>query len=323
MNKKTSLRLLIISYLISIIISFPAFALEFDTSIDDEIRRNYNPDKIEEDMQLPSLPKILKENANTNSQNSVAPITNIKPVVKQNPVANATTIPKSEKQEPVPIQAEAEAPALQKAVDIKAKASISAKSKTSYISLKKGTKIRVVLEKTISDRTPKGSKLIFVSRYPVTTTYFTIPMGTVFKGVVVDSHKPQLSANGGLIKININSMVLNGEIVPIEAYVTKANYKHVFFNNIKGKHKYLSSVGKSTRPGRHFFRKMFIVTTSLAQDGSSIIVAPFSFACGLVALCGNVIVSPITALLYKGTAISLPQNSNFEIKLSKDTFIYN
>lgn len=34
----------------------PAFALELDTSVDDEIRRNYNPSKLEQT--LPALPKV-------------------------------------------------------------------------------------------------------------------------------------------------------------------------------------------------------------------------------------------------------------------------
>ncbi len=39
-----------------LICALPAFALELDTSVDDEIRRNYNPSKLEQT--LPALPKV-------------------------------------------------------------------------------------------------------------------------------------------------------------------------------------------------------------------------------------------------------------------------
>ena len=47
----------------------PAFALfEIDTSIDDEIRKKYDTDKIERDYGLPPLPENLKQEINTTNQ---------------------------------------------------------------------------------------------------------------------------------------------------------------------------------------------------------------------------------------------------------------
>lgn len=275
--KKFIILLLIISFL-----GAPVLALELDTSIDDDIRRNYNPSKIDQDNPLPALPKVLIE------PDYVAP----KQIVVSK--AQAKSIPSSLKT-----------------------------PKETYIVLKKGTKIKVRLQSAISDRTKKGTQIAFVSEYPVTTTYFTIPMGTVFKGEIVNSHKPQLSGNGGLVVVKIKSAVINDSIQPINAKVTKANSKKIFLNNIKGKRKYVSSMLKSTRPGRHFFRKMLGVTRNLAFDGSSIILTPFSLAAGVVALGGNVLVSPALAMFYKGSSLSIPADSRFEIKLVEDVFIYN
>ena len=269
----------------------PIFALELDTSIDDEIRKNYNPSKIEDDMVLPPLPKI-RDNMD------IKPTKPIPQTKKQNnPVAQTNSL-----QYVKPT-----------------KNSL----KESYITLKKGTKIRVKLQNNISDCTKKGTKIKFISEYPVSTTYFTIPMGTVFYGEIMESHKPQLTGNGGLIVINISSIILNNEIQPINAFVTKANRKNIFLNNIKGKRKYISSMVKSTKNGRHFFGKMMRVSGNLATDGSSIVVAPFSFLLGVITVSGNILISPALAVFYKGGSISIPAGTVFEIKLAQDSFIYN
>ena len=270
------------------LLSMPVLALGFDTSLDDEVRKNYNPSKIEADMALPALPKILNEKTPQN----------INEIKTQTP--DLKLIPKPQIQ--------------QKSIKLSAE---------SYATLKQGTTIKVRLQNNISDKSKKGTKVSFISKYPVSTTYFTIPMGTVFKGEIINSHKPQFSGNGGLIVINIDSAILNGEVQPINAYVTKANSKKIFFNNIKGKRKYTSSMLHSIKPGYHFFQKMLKVSAYLANDGSSIIIAPFSLAAGFITLTGNVFASPVIAIFYKGGSISINEGSDFEIKLLQNVFIYN
>lgn len=44
-------------------LSVPVMALELDTSVDDEIRRNYNPSKLEQT--LPALPKVAPNQPST------------------------------------------------------------------------------------------------------------------------------------------------------------------------------------------------------------------------------------------------------------------
>lgn len=257
----------------------PVFALQLDTSIDDEIRKNYNPSKLEEDVGLPALPKSLDEN------NAQTIRVNLPQYSQQ--YTNFT------------------------------------KAEQNYIFLRKGTRIRLKLLNGVSDRSPKGTKLTFVSTYPVSTTYFTIPRGTMFKGYVLRAHGPQLSGNGGSIVININAMVLNGEVQPINTSVTEANSKMIFINNIKGKRKYIESVFKSMKPGYHFLKKMIGLTGRLANDGSSIILTPFSLAAGAIGLGGNILISPALALLYNGNSVYIKEGSEIEVKLLQNVFIYN
>lgn len=273
----------------------PVLALELDTSLDDEVRKNYNPNKIEQDYKLPQLPKIQEEPA-------------VKPIsytAKPPTTTSATTAPQLK-----PITGSIKKPAARH-------------SDENYAILKQGTKIRVRSLSRISDRSRRGTKVSFVSEYPVSTTYFTIPMGTTFKGEIVRSHKPQFGANGGLIVIKIDSVVLRGQTQPFNAKITKADSKKIFFNNIKGKRKYTASMLKSMRPGVGFFKKMWRTTTYLAGDGTSILVSPFSLAIGCFGLGGNVMVSPALAMFHKGGSISIPEGSDFEIKLMQDVFIYN
>lgn len=270
----------------------PVLALEFDTSLDDEVRKNYNPNKIEQDYKLPTLPRIQEEPA-------IKPVSSVLKTSTTASTQQLKPILGSIKKQPVKLSAE------------------------NYATLKQGTRIKVRSLSRISDHSRKGTKVAFVSEYPVSTTYFTIPMGTTFKGEIVRSHKPQFGGNGGLIVIKIDSVILWGETQPINAKITKADSKRIFFNNIKGKRKYTASMFKSMRPGLGFFRKMWKTTTYLAGDGSSILVSPFSLAIGCLGLGGNAMVSPALAMFHKGGSISIPEGSNFEIKLIQDVFIYN
>lgn len=286
----------IICFLLFTLIYSPVFALEFDTSLDDEIRKNYDPTKIEKDMELPALPKIINEKSvqtiNNNTKTNKTSTANLKPISQIKPQTK---------------------PLMQ---------SISL-SQGSYATLKHGTVFRVKSLNNISDSSPRGYQVAFISKYPVSTTYYTIPVGSILKGEIIKSHRPQLSGNGGLIVVRINSLIINNEIHPIEAFVSEANNKNIFFNNIKGKRKYISSVFKSTKPGCHFFKKMISVTESLAKDGSSIILTPFSIGAGAIALSGNIFVSPVLGLFYKGDSIHIKEGSEFKIKLAQDVFIYN
>lgn len=268
----------------------PVFSMDLDTSVDDNIRRNYNPDKLEEDMNLPALPRVLNGN------------------VKQSKPPASTEIN--------------ELPQIQKSQITTQNANSHTEQKYCAI-IRKGTKIKVRSLNNISDHSKKGYRVSFVSLYPVSTTYLTIPSGTVFRGEVVKTHRPELSANGGLIILKINSMTLNNEVQPIEAHVTKADNKLVFFNNIKGRRKFFNSMVQSTKNGRHFFTKMMRVTGNLATDGSSIFVAPFSIALGVLTLGANILISPALALLHKGGPISINAGSEFELKLIQDLYIYN
>lgn len=262
-------------------------ALELDTSVDDEIRKKYNPSKLEQDMALPALPKILNESnnyKNVNSSNNV---------VKTPAVSNAT-LPRV----------------------------TYTKASQSVMRLKKGTRIKLRLMNNVSDLTQKGAKLSFSSIHPVKTKSFTIPEGTIFKGYVANSHKPQLSGNGGLIVININSMVVNDEVQPINARVVRANSKHIFKNNIKGKRTYMKNVVSMVKPGHRFYLKMLNIAASHMSRTSGFIITPLSLASGVVVLGSDVICSPVVSLFKKGGSISLREGSEIEVKLNQDIFIY-
>lgn len=275
----------------------PVFALELDTSVDDEIRRNYNPSKLEEDMALPALPKILKEDKQS-----------VQPVYK--PISQTASKPVYTNVKPIS--------------QIQYKNSLqSIKEPSHAVLLKQGTKFRLKLATSISDRCRRGSKISFISRYPVTTTYMTIPIGTTFTGEIIEAHKPQLAGNGGLIVMKVNSMILGDGSHPIEAEVTEINSKKVFFNTVKGKRKYVKNMLKSTKPGFYFFRKMLMATANLAQDGTTIMITPFSLLLGFSAVAGNIAASPVLALFYKGDSLYIKEGSDIEIQLTQDVYIYN
>lgn len=281
------------------ILCMPVIALDLDTSVDDEIRRNYDPNKLEKDVlpPLPLLPEILKHES-----------------------PQAKTITTGKKEAAVPVTQQSSTSKVSQPSN-KSKILTPSLAQKNYATLKKGTKFRVKLYTNISDRSPMGAGLTFVNIYPVTTTYFTVPTGAQFKGRVIDSHTPQFAGNGGLIVIQVDKLLLKSGSQNISAYVTKANHKKIFLNNIKGKHTYMKGIANSVKPGSRFFNKMMTLTVSLAKDGVSIILTPFSLASGVLVFGFNAVMSPVFAIFSKGGSISIPAGSDFEIKLLDDCII--
>ena len=197
---------------------------------------------------------------------------------------------------------------------------IEQKSFTTKIT--KGTSFNVINTHDISDWKAKGTTVTFKTKYPITKKKYIIPSGTVFKGEIIEVHQPQLSCNGGLVAIRVRSMLINNQTVPINAYITKANDKLIFFNNIKGERTYLKTVWKKGNPGRSLFNKMLTLTVNFGGDGSTFLLSPFPFSYGTVCFGVNTLISPITAFFEKGKHVSIKSGSAFKIKLSEDAFIY-
>ena len=168
--------------------------------------------------------------------------------------------------------------------------------KNSYV-VPKGKKFKVRLQQTISDKTPEGTRISFVSVYPETSTYITIPSGTIFKGKISDYE--------------------------IDAKVSVANGKRIFLNNIKGKRQYFQSIPKAMKPGNRYFKKMWRVTCNLAKNdsGVEIILTPFSLLTGTVVWAVNFVTSPVLAIFYKGKSITIPKDSPFTIQLREDAIL--
>lgn len=198
--------------------------------------------------------------------------------------------------------------------------SVSSKSTANTYVVPKGKKFKVRLQQSISDKTPQGTRISFISIYPETSTYITIPAGTVFKGKISDTHPPQITGNGGLIVINVDQMVYRGRTYEINAKVSIANDKRIFLNNIKGQRQYFQSIPKALKPGTKYFKKMWKVTCKLAQNdsGVEVILTPFSLLTGTVVYAVNLVTSPVLALFYKGKSITIPKDSPFTIQLRED-----
>ena len=150
-----------------------------------------------------------------------------------------------------------------------------------------------------------------------------MPENPRFVGVISDSHSPQLTGNGGLVVIRIEKVIINGRTQEVSGKVTKANYKRIYFNNIKGKRKYWSNLAKSIAPGKRFNDKMWKSTKKLASEGVTFIFSPFTLASGLIVFGANIVASPVIAIFSKGGSISIPADTAFRIKLTEDVTIYN
>ena len=274
-------------------------AFDLDETIDDEIRKNYNPTKLVDDTGIKkesALDKSLKADDYIKADDnlpSLPNITNYGKSTKTSDVKNSTITAST-------------APINYKAGNIK---------------VRKGTSFNVVSSNSISDWQRKGTGVSFTLKNPAYTKRITIPAGTVFKGEILESHRPQISGNGGLVVIRVYSMIYKGQVVPIKAYITRADDKKIFLNNIKGDRTYLKTMWKKGNWGRTLFNKMLSLTVNLGAEGSTFILSPFPLAYGTICLGANTIISPISAFFSKGGQVSIPAGSDFRIKLLEDMFL--
>lgn len=287
MTKVNNIKNFILLFIVLMQVMLPAFSIELDLSVDEEIKKKYDTSKLEQEV-LPPLPKI-----DANKATSTPSKTNTTTSIPKSTPTYTSTVP-----------------------------TITKVDKKDAIKISKWTKFQTRSNQKISDWSAKGSTVSFTSYAPVYKKYITIPSGTVFKGIVVDSHRPQITGNGGLVEIRLTSMIYKGKTIPINAKITKANTKKIFFNNIKGEHQYWKGVGKQIDKGQNFYQKTRNASSKLANNPIGIIISPIPVIVGWGSYAVCTVASPITGLFSKGGNISIPAGSNFEIKLLDDAYIY-
>ena len=287
--------LIIASLYISSICSGHAF--DIDETVDDEIRKNYNPSQLIQDVGISNSALDKKLDAPT-----------LRPATKDENLPDLPSISNQSKIYNQNVKNDIEIPVTKPYTGGNKK--INAR-----------TSFDVINTNTISDWQRKGTTVKFTLKGNKYGKNYMIPAGTVFIGEIVDSHQPQITCNGGLIAIRINYMIYNNQKVPIIAYVTRANDRKIFFNNIKGERNYLKTMWNKGNWGRTLFNKMLTVSVGLGGESSTLILSPFPFAYGTLCLGTSAITSPICAFFSKGGNISIPANSQLRIKLIDEVMI--
>ena len=266
-------------------------AFELDTSVDEEIRKNYNPSAIEKS--LPALPKTSPTTSSSKQAQPVLP----------------GSLPKTDSS-----KAKIRVKNMQNSY-------ASVIDKSTAIRIKKGTKIKVKSNAYLGDTTRVGATFKFTTLAPVYQRYITIPVGTVFDAIVTDSHTPQITGNGGLLEIAVTGITFQNGKYYANGKITKANHKKVFFNSIKGKHQYWKGVSKQVNRGQNFYNKTQRATNKLAGNPFGKIISPIPIVFGTVVYAFNFVGSPIFAIASKGGRVSIPAGSEFEIKLLEDVYL--
>ena len=281
----------------------PIFAFELDTSVDDEIRKNYNSSKLEDDV-LPALPNVLSNPAQTSKPNYTTPST---------PPKTSTGVPKTN------IDTDYSTPTRRATTKI---TGVNGSDSFTTIKIPKGTKFKVKSQTKLSDWNTAGARATLVSTEPVTKRYITLPIGTTFKAVIEDSHQPNFGGNGGLIKLKADSVIINSNSRSADAKVIKANNKKIFLNNIKGQRGYAKGIANNVNKGKQFYNKSRRTSSKLSSNPFGTIISPIPTIVGAVGYGVNFVASPITALWSKGSHISLPAGTNYTIKLREDIYLY-
>jgi len=188
--------------------------------------------------------------------------------------------------------------------------------------LKHGTKIDLSSKSTISDWLRKGNKVSFSAIHGITTKEGAIiPAGTIFKGTITDSHRPQITGNGGLVELKIDEIYYNGIMSKINSKVSLANSKKVFLSNIKGKRSYWKNYSKAMTPGRKVFGATQSCAAAMAPIPVVNILSIIPLLGGAVVYTVNFVAAPVIAIFSKGGSLSLPAGTHFRIKITEDTEI--
>lgn len=190
-----------------------------------------------------------------------------------------------------------------------------------YVKLPQGTQIRAINSSKITDYMCEGQKLTFLTTQEIYTPYFRIPAKTKLTAEIVDSHRPQMSCNGGLVAFRIVSAQINGYTQPLNAGIIKIKTDRVYFSNLKGNHTYWKTTCKKAKWGQKMFTKWSRTSSRLASKGPAIILSPFPYLGGCVLAAASTVTSPVTALLGKGGSLVVPANTTFTIKLYEDAKI--
>ena len=270
-----------------ILFVLPAQAFELDPSVDEEIRKNYNPSAIED--KLPALPKT---SPNQSSSSYTPPPKNLPSTDNSKITGGVKNLP-----------------------------SYSNVDKSTAIRLKRGTKFRVKSNSYLADTTQVGTRVSFVTIAPVYQKFVTVPAGTTLYGTVIDSHLPQIAGNGGLIEVLVDGVAYKGQNYLSNGKVTKANHKKIFFNNIKGKHQYWKGVSNQVGKGQNFYQKTRRASSKLSNNPITNIISPIPTIFGAGVYFVNLVGSPIIAVGTKGGRISIPAGSEFEFKLRDDVYL--
>jgi len=285
--------------LLNVFLGNQAFALELDLSVDEEIRKNYNPSKLEQ-QNLPPLPKTTGSQSKTITTQPRPAQTTISAPPKTVPSTSEPVIKKVNKNLP---------------------GSTLTKDDFTAIKIKKGTKFRVKSNAIVSDYLHEGSKVSFTSLTPVYQKYITIPAGAVLRASVKDVHQPQMTGNGGLVVLVLESITFNGKTYSAHGKVTKANHKKIFVNNIKGKRQYWKGVANQIDKGENFYKKTRKTSSKLADNPIGVIISPIPTIIGIATYGVNLVLSPVISIAHKGGRISIPAGSEFEFKVQEDVFL--
>lgn len=281
MSKVLNIKNILTFLLIVILGMLPVMSYELDMSVDEEIKKKYDSDKLKYD--LPPLPKTTPTSSPSSVGQSSAPKTT--PVYSVS-VPNVTKVTSKD-----------------------------------GLKIPYGTKFQVHSNQPISDWQRSGTNISFTSYAPVYKGAVSIPSGTKFYGVIEESHRPQKTGNGGLVVIRITRMSYNGRTFSVNAKITKANSKKIFFNNIKGKRQYLKGVANQIDKGEAFYKKSRKTSAKMADNPILVILSPIPTIAGFAGYSVCTILSPLTALTSTGSSLSIPSGSSFEIKLLEAAYV--
>ena len=328
------LRGVIVLFFVQVMFVLPALSLDLDSTVTDSERANYSKSNSQTSQPAQTTQTVKETKPETAATQSQPTIRHDLPTVPKLP-SNAT----SSTVAPINTEYSGKMPnsdALIPCTDIKvsglkvdnkvAKSKTQTKQKVKTPNyqtavLPSGTQIRVINRNKITDYISEGQGVVFLSTQEIKTPYLTIPKNTQFTAKVMDSHRPQMTCNGGLVGLRFVSANINGYNQTIDGGVIRLKTDRIYFSNLKGEHTYKKNVVKKAKWGQNKFKEYAKTSHQLANKGAGVIIAPFPYLGGCVLAGASTISSPVTALLGKGGNLNIPAKTVFTMKIYDDAKI--
>lgn len=190
------------------------------------------------------------------------------------------------------------------------------------LKIEKGRKFVVVSDRNLESTSVSGLPVKFESIQKEYLTFDKEPSKIVFEGKVEKTGKPRLAGKSGTIKIKLEKITIDKITYPVSALISKIDNKAVYFNTLSAAPIYIANLADAASNGTINSDLKDPCINHSCTTGKNY-TRPIIYLTAAALQTADLLLSPLTSLFKKGTSVTIPEKTYFEIKLNKDMYVLN